>query len=197
MAEPCPHADTLPGCRTVCDTCQLDARRRRKRTPKYRARERERMNAPAAKARKRELRNTPEAKERDRAYKRTPEYKQRERERRNTAEFKSRESERKRTPEYKLGRRRSRGIVDAHLVDHLTYIQDGRCAICDTTTPRGRGTWHADHDHKTGLVRGLLCNACNVGLGFLKDDPVLLRKAAEYLECPPAADVRRVLGVKT
>lgn len=37
--------------------------------------------------------------------------------------------------------------------------QDGHCALCPTT-PKTRRL-HVDHDHFTGLVRGLLCYACN------------------------------------
>lgn len=39
-----------------------------------------------------------------------------------------------------------------------------------------------DHHHDTGKVRGILCNACNVGLGNFRDSMKLLRKAIDYLE---------------
>ena len=58
--------------------------------------------------------------------------------------------------------------------------QDGRCAIC-----RDEPGWKrlaVDHDHNTGEVRGLLCNACNCGLGFFKDDFELVSAALGYLK---------------
>lgn len=67
--------------------------------------------------------------------------------------------------------------------DLLLEQQDHSCAICKTKTPTGKWKVFAvDHCHITGNVRGLLCNECNRGMGLLRDDPDLLRKAAEYLD---------------
>lgn len=53
----------------------------------------------------------------------------------------------------------------------------GQCAICGKEGPRV-----VDHDHLTGAVRDGLCPSCNVGLGHFRDDPKLLREAANYVE---------------
>jgi hypothetical protein len=55
--------------------------------------------------------------------------------------------------------------------------QGGKCAICATNAAT-----HVDHNHKTGEVRGILCNGCNRGLGFFKDSRIRLLSAALYLE---------------
>jgi Recombination endonuclease VII len=52
------------------------------------------------------------------------------------------------------------------------------CAICGQVKPR----MVVDHDHKTGKLRGVLCNACNWGIGHFRDNPDILRNAADYVE---------------
>ena len=63
----------------------------------------------------------------------------------------------------------------------LKESQGGRCAICRADEPGGHGTFHVDHCHETGVVRGLLCYRCNVGLGYFKDDPETVARAFTYL----------------
>jgi len=60
--------------------------------------------------------------------------------------------------------------------------QGNACAICKTKEPGGRGQFHADHDHKTGRPRGVLCHSCNVSLGGFKDNLEALAAAIEYLK---------------
>ena len=70
--------------------------------------------------------------------------------------------------------------------EELLERQGGCCAICGTSN-NGLSRWgtpanfHVDHDHNTNIVRGLLCFPCNKGLGMFKDNPLVLKKAAQYL----------------
>lgn len=67
--------------------------------------------------------------------------------------------------------------------DRLLGEQNGGCAICgrpEYQTPTS--TLFLDHDHVTGELRGLLCTTCNFMVGYGKESPLLLRKAADYLE---------------
>lgn len=59
--------------------------------------------------------------------------------------------------------------------------QNNVCAICHVEKSMGRGTFHVDHDHSTGLIRGLLCSKCNLLLGKAKDSVEILQKAITYL----------------
>ncbi len=65
--------------------------------------------------------------------------------------------------------------------DLLLEKQNHSCAICNCKVATGKGTWHVDHDHVTNKVRGLLCHHCNTALGLFKDDPIILKKAINYL----------------
>lgn len=58
--------------------------------------------------------------------------------------------------------------------------QKGLCAICGNSQPNQ--LLSVDHCHSTGKIRGLLCRNCNRFIGYMRDDPVLFRRAAEYLE---------------
>jgi hypothetical protein len=58
--------------------------------------------------------------------------------------------------------------------------QGGVCAICKKAEP-ARRRYAVDHDHRTGVVRGLLCTRCNNALGCFHDDPLLMDRAAQYI----------------
>jgi hypothetical protein len=50
------------------------------------------------------------------------------------------------------------------------------CVICGT-----EAGLCVDHSHQTNRVRGMLCGPCNKGLGFFRDNPSLLYRAADYV----------------
>jgi hypothetical protein len=67
----------------------------------------------------------------------------------------------------------------------LVASQGGHCAICPITPAengRNKGRLCVDHDHSTGVVRGLLCDTHNRAIGLLNDDPEMLEKAIRYLK---------------
>lgn len=84
--------------------------------------------------------------------------------------------------------------------------QDDRCLICqepETRRSQGGPVWllGLDHDHRCcpgpvscgACVRGLLCDGCNRGIGFLRENPESLRRALQYLsgELVPIVERRR------
>ena len=66
--------------------------------------------------------------------------------------------------------------------------QGGLCKICETDNPKGRKTGrgnvtslYVDHCHKTGKVRGLLCNTCNRAIGYIGENTDTLSRMITYL----------------
>ena len=85
-----------------------------------------------------------------------------------------------------VGRRRSLkclyGITEQDYLDMLE-AQENKCAICESYDPgEKRKYFCVDHDHKTEVVRGLLCASCNKGIGHLKDDAEIISKALDYVK---------------
>lgn len=74
-------------------------------------------------------------------------------------------------------------------------FQGGKCFICERPPKEGKNL-HVDHDHKSGLTRGLLCWQDNAAVGKFKDDAVRLARALEYIIHPPVtlALKREVFG---
>ncbi|AEJ92055.1 endonuclease VII [Mycobacterium phage Heathen] len=72
-------------------------------------------------------------------------------------------------------------------------FQGGRCYGCRRANGK-RKRLSVDHDHETGIVRGLLCTACNRNvLGHLRDDPEAFQRFIDYLDNPPAV---QVIGIR-
>ena len=60
--------------------------------------------------------------------------------------------------------------------------QENCCKICQRPAQlEYHGKLHVDHLKGTKVVRGLLCGACNQGIGLFKENPRVLAAAIEYL----------------
>lgn len=82
--------------------------------------------------------------------------------------------------------RRTYGITLAQY-EQMLADQGGGCAICERPASSMPTRLHVDHDHKTQLVRGLLCWWCNrKSLPGVKDDADRAERTAVYLRDPPA-----------
>ena len=78
-------------------------------------------------------------------------------------------------------------------LDKLLVSQDNGCAICRRhwllCKPIKRTHYEAlylqhlgvDHDHATGVIRGLLCNACNLAIGLFDENLETFSRAIAYL----------------
>lgn len=68
--------------------------------------------------------------------------------------------------------------------ESMLLSQNGLCAICGHPPKTKRLA--VDHDHKTGLIRGLLCAFCNRAIGMFRDDVNKFETVVTYLKRPPA-----------
>lgn len=61
--------------------------------------------------------------------------------------------------------------------------QAGLCAICCCRLGSdSKSAMHIDHDHATGVVRGLLCVRCNIGIGMFDENADSFQRAIAYLK---------------
>lgn len=65
--------------------------------------------------------------------------------------------------------------------ERMLEEQEFCCAGCNTHQLELKQRLHVDHDHETGVVRGLLCGNCNRALGLVKDNIKTLQSLINYL----------------
>lgn len=79
--------------------------------------------------------------------------------------------------------------ITASQYDKILADQDFRCAICQKQADHDSRNLSVDHDHLCcpsnrscgNCIRGLLCTACNMGLGHFKDSIPIISSALRYL----------------
>lgn len=91
---------------------------------------------------------------------------------RKTEEYKRYQRECFDRHKYKLEPQHKQALID---------VQRNSCAICGYKFGQKIGDMKVDHNHETGDVRGLLCDHCNRGLGFFRDNQDNLKNAISYL----------------
>lgn len=79
--------------------------------------------------------------------------------------------------------------VSSEEFDNLLVVFKNQCAICSkqlvlpvSGQGQPRNAAVLDHNHKTGNIRGILCNSCNKALGLFDDNIDFLEKAVGYLK---------------
>jgi len=60
--------------------------------------------------------------------------------------------------------------------------QNYRCAICKLPNSYFKKSLAVDHNHKTGKIRGLLCQLCNAFLGRIESNKMRLSIIIKYLK---------------
>lgn len=112
--------------------------------------------------------------------------------------YKERYPDQMRAQQARADLRVNHGITLAQY-DEILSAQGGGCAICGAAKPsKHRERLYIDHNHETGVIRGLLCDNCNRGIGHLGEDIERLLKAVEYLRAPGTGLIsvsKRRLGV--
>jgi len=81
----------------------------------------------------------------------------------------------------------------------LFAAQNHSCAVCKTalvlfSSAKGEKPV-VDHCHVTGKVRGILCNGCNVSLGWLEKNPERTARLARYICATQPARVAGPMAV--
>lgn len=109
-----------------------------------------------------------------------------EREKRRGRQSRCKRCRAKTRSDYEKGLYRERNIKKLYgiTVDQFNAMlirQEGKCAICGTTEPGGKGNFFVDHCHETGKIRELLCLHCNSAIGYFRDNISYMQKGIDYI----------------
>ena len=66
--------------------------------------------------------------------------------------------------------------------ENLLIRQKNKCAICGSLLSTDSRQIHVDHDHKTGKVRGIVHQSCNLTLGFSNENIETLKSVIRYIQ---------------
>jgi hypothetical protein len=88
----------------------------------------------------------------------------------------------RRTLKYRLRKTYGLEVMELALLQEL---QGHACGVCGCQDP----ALHIDHNHTTGVVRGLLCRSCNMVEGYINKMNIQPKEFAQrlqaYLDNPP------------
>jgi hypothetical protein len=72
--------------------------------------------------------------------------------------------------------------------------QGRACAICCSKSARGKAGvgWCTDHDHETGEVRGIICQPCNLLVGWIEKSACPEEIAVRVMKYLNQARLRKV-----
>lgn len=76
--------------------------------------------------------------------------------------------------------------ITLHDYNLMLKHQNNKCLVCKNKFDKNNIPY-VDHDHSNSKVRGLLCNGCNIALGWVNDDIDILNSLINYLQLSRAS----------
>lgn len=84
--------------------------------------------------------------------------------------------------------RKKYGITIAQY-EAMVAEQKNLCKVCNNPPKPGKKLV-VDHDHKSGKVRNLLCDNCNLLIGHAQEDLIILEATISYLRSHDVISIR-------
>jgi hypothetical protein len=82
---------------------------------------------------------------------------------------------------YRAGQLKAKFGITLETYNQMLAQQNERCLGCNKHQSELKINMAVDHCHGTGKIRGLLCDACNKAVGYMKDNPLVADNLAAYL----------------